>query len=119
LQNWINFWSFLFWLSIILFLSNINNFIKLLFYSELVWVILYCYTLVCGSINNDINLITFAIFILGFAGVEYAIGILVLLTFKNINKNVNFSELNEAKSNSNIISKNNLFINRYIWNYNK
>jgi len=117
LQNWINFWSFLFWLSLILFLSNINNFIKLLLYSELIWVLLYCYTLTYGSINNDLNLLSFSIFILGFAGIEYAIGIIILLIFKNINKNINFSEINNNLKNVEINSNNNLFINRYIWDY--
>lgn len=118
MQNWINFWSFLFWISILLFLSNINNFIKLLFYSELIWVILYCYSLTLGSINDDINLISFSLFILGFAGVEYAMGIIILIIFKNINKNINFNEINKIENKTEIFSKNNLFINRYIWNYN-
>lgn len=107
----------LFWISILLFLSNINNFIKLLFYSELIWIILYCYSLTLGAVNDDINLLSLSIFILGFAGVEYGIGIIILLIFKNINKNLNFNEINTTNKNE-FISKNNLFINRYIWNYN-
>lgn len=106
----------LFWISILLFLSNINNFIKLLFYSELVWVILYCNSLTLSSINSDVNLLSLSIFILGFAGLEYGVGIILLLIFKNINKNLNFNETNFTKKNE-FITKNNLFINRYIWNY--
>lgn len=119
MQNLINFWNFIFWLSIISFISNLNNFIRLLFYSELVWVILYCYVLIQGSINDDIILLSSSIFILGFAGLEYAIGIMLLLIFKNINKKIDFDESDNDIYNHNIYTKNNIYINRYIWNYNK
>ena len=57
-----------------------------MFYSELTWVILYCYVLMQGSINDDIVLLSTSIFILGLAGLEYSIGIILLMIFKNINK---------------------------------
>ena len=114
MQNWINFWSLIFWLSLVLFTSNLNNIIKLIFYSELVWVILYCYVLLESSINDDLNLLSTSIFILGLAGLEYSIGILLLVLFKNLN---NTLELNSLKNNENkIFNVNNLYINRYIWN---
>lgn len=78
---------------------------------------MYCYSLTLSAVNDDINLLSLSIFILGFAGVEYGIGIIILLIFKNINKNLNFNEINITSKNE-FISKNNLFINRYIWNYN-
>ena len=114
MQTWINFWSFVFWLSIISFSSNINNVIKLIFYSELTWIVLYCYVLIQGSINDDIVLLSTSIFILGLAGLEYSVGILLLLIFKNINKTMNLNDNNEKK-NFNINNTNNLYINRYLW----
>ena len=116
MQTWINFFIFTFWLSIISFITNFNNFIRLLFYSELTWIILYCFILIQGAINDDIILLSTSIFILGLAGIEYAIGILILLIFKQINKKTNFDESDNDVYNHNIYSNNNIYINRYIWN---
>ena len=107
---------FMFWFSIILFISNLSNFIRLLFYSELIWVILYCYTLVLSCINDDLLLLSSSIFLLGLAGLEYSIGIILLLIFKNINKSLDFPDSDNEVYNHNIFSQNNLYINRYIWN---
>ena len=80
------------------------------------WIILYCFILIQGAINDDILLISTSIFILGLAGIEYAIGILILLIFKQINKKTDFDESDNDIYNHNIYSNNNIFINRYIWN---
>lgn len=104
MQNLLNFWSFIFWLSIILFLTNTSHLIKLILYSELIWIVFYCYLNVISTINDDLNLISTNFFILGFAGLEYSIGILLVLLFKNINNNLN-------------IIKNDIFLNKF--NYNK
>lgn len=116
MQTWINFFICIFWLSIISFITNFNNFVRLLFYSELTWIILYCFILIQGAINDDLTLLSTSIFILGLAGIEYAIGILILLIFKQINKKTDFDESDNDVYNHNIYSNNNIFINRYIWN---
>ena len=118
MQTWINFFICIFWLSIISFITNFNNFVRLLFYSELTWIILYCFILVQGAINDDVTLLSTSIFILGLAGIEYAIGILVLLIFKQINKKTDFDETDNSVYNHNLFSSNNVFINRYIWKNN-
>lgn len=115
MQNWINFWSLLFWLGLILFSSNLNNLIKLIFYSELIWIVLYCYILLEGSLNDDLNLLSTSIFILGLAGLEYSIGILLLMLFKNLNSTLDLNNLNKTNNKTNIFNINNLYINRYIW----
>lgn len=118
MQTWINFWSFLFWLSLICFTSNLNNFVRLLFFSEITWVVIYCYVLFQGTINDDITLLSTSVFILGLAGLEYSIGILLLLIFKNVNKSIEFNEITNNNDNVNIFKTNNIYINRYVWNYN-
>jgi hypothetical protein len=70
--------------------------------------------LVQGSINDDILLLSTSILILGLAGLEYSVGILLLLIFKNINKNLNINENNEKKK-FNINNSNNIYVNKYIW----
>jgi len=116
MQTWIHFWICIFWLSIALFISNISNLIKLLFYSEIIWTILYCYCLLLSAVNDDIILISSSIFILGLAGLEYSIGIIILLIFKNINKSLDFEDSDNDLYNHNIFTKKNLYINRYIYN---
>lgn len=116
MQNWLNFFNFIFWLSIISFLTNFNNFVRLLFYSELSWIIIYCFILTQGCINDDLNLLSSSIFILGLAGLEYSIGILILMIFKGINKKTDFDESDNNIYNHNIYSNKNIYINRYIWN---
>ena len=88
---------------------------RLLFYSELSWITLYCFILVLGVINDDVNLLSSSIFILGLAGLEYGIGILLMLVFKQINKKTDFDESDNNIYNHNIYSNKNIFINRYIW----
>lgn len=116
MQSWINFWSFIFWFSLVSFISNINNFLRLLFYSEVTWIILYCYVLVSGSINDDITLVSSSIFLLGLAGLEYGIGIILIIIFKNINSKLDFDDLENDKKIHNIFNNSNIYVNRYIWN---
>lgn len=104
MQNLLNFWLSIFWISIILFISNIKNVIKLIFYSEIVWVIFYCFLIILGSLNDDLNLISSSFFILGFAGLEYSIGLLLILIFNNINKNI-ILESKNTKNNYNFYLK--------------
>lgn len=86
-----------------------------MFYSELSWIIVYCLILTQGSINDDINLLSTSIFILGLAGLEYGLGILLLLVFKQINKKTDFDESDNSVYNHNIYSNKNIYLNRYIW----
>lgn len=116
MQSWINFWSFIFWFSLVSFISNINNFLRLLFYSEITWIVLYCYVLTSGSINDDINLLSSSIFLLGLAGLEYGLGIILIIIFKNVNSKLDFNDLENDKKIYNIFNNSNLYVNRYIWN---
>lgn len=102
-----------------MFISNINSFIKLIFYSELTWVILYVISLVYASVNDDLNLLSFSVFILSFAGIEYAIGLILLLIFKDTNNNLIFSETNNKNYYLNFFKKKTFFINKYTWKVKK
>ena len=114
MQNLLNFINIIFWLSLLSFITNFNNFIKILFFSELSWVIFYCFLLISGCINDDVTILSSSIFVLGLAGIEYSIGILILIIFNQINKNTNFSNNNDL-NNYNIKNNNNIFINKYVW----
>lgn len=86
-----------------------------MFYSELSWIIIYSIVLINGAVNDDINLLSTSIFILGLAGIEYGIGIIILLIFKQINKKTDFDESDNSVYNHNLFSNKNIYINRYIW----
>jgi NADH:ubiquinone oxidoreductase subunit K len=75
---------------------------------------LYCYVLLESSLNDDLNLLSTSIFILGLAGLEYSVGILLLILFKNLNNTLELSNLNKKHDKNNIFNVNNFYINRYI-----
>lgn len=57
-------------------------------YSEIVWVVLYTYTILIGSSFNDLTVIGTSLYILALAGLEFSIGMLLLIYFKNNNKSL-------------------------------
>lgn len=69
-----------------------------------------------GAINDDITLLSSSIFLLGLAGLEYGLGILIIIIFKNVNSKLEFDDLDKDKKVYNIFNNSNLYINRYIWN---
>lgn len=113
MQTWLNFWTFLFWLSIIGFLINLENFLKLLLYSEMVWLTIYCYTVMLGTLNNDITVLGTSFYILAIAGLEFSIGMLLILLFKSFNKSIS---INNDK-NKTIINNKKINLNKTYWNW--
>ena len=75
---------------------------------------MYCYVLVSGAINDDLALLSSSIFILGLAGLEYGIGIILIMIFKNVNSKLDFNDLDNDKKLYNIFNNSNIYINRYI-----
>lgn len=112
MQGWINFWTFLFWLSLLSFFFNTSNFLSLLFYSELVWLILYCYSILCSCINDDILLFCTGFFLLALASLEFCFGILLVIIFKNINKTLSLSETNKITQQSVLTNKNKIYFHK-------
>lgn len=53
---------------------------------------MYCYSALTGVINDDLNLLTLTFLILGLASVEFVLGLLIIVIFKNFNKTLNFAE---------------------------
>ena len=112
MQTWVNFWTFFFWLSLFLFFLNASNFLTLLFYSELVWIILYCFTaLLCGC-NDDILLLCTTFFLLALAGLEFSLGFLLIILFKNINKTLNLDSRKKNPLNFWVDNHNKLYLNK-------
>jgi NADH:ubiquinone oxidoreductase subunit K len=103
--SWLDFFVFVFILSIGLFITNNKNFVSILLFAELTWLILYVISVIVGSHINDINAVSFTFFILGFGGLEFVIGFMLVILMKNMNISLASSNL---KNNSNNHSSNNL-----------
>ncbi len=82
------------------------------------WITLYTYTILCGGINDDLNLISTSFFIIGLAGLEFSIGILLLILFKNINKSLNLLNDEYNYNDVSFFNKKKTYQNRYYWNKN-
>lgn len=88
---------------LLLIYSNYVNFISMIFYGELFWILLYIISITVGSYLDDLTVISFSFFLLGFAGLEYCFGLLILLLFKELNVtnflfNYNTSELSNSNT---------------------
>jgi spore maturation protein SpmA len=79
-----------------------------------VWVILYTISVLLGSLNDDINLMSTSFFLLALAGLEFSFGLLLIVLFKNMKVDYEFGRVN-GMSNQ-FLKKNikNLYINRYV-----
>jgi hypothetical protein len=97
-----------------MFLFNPTNFLALLFYSEVTWLVLYCFSILVTAINDDINTMSNTFFILGLAGLEFSFGFLLLILFKNFNISLNLIE-SKTFSQSYVNSRYSSFYNKYFW----
>lgn len=96
-----------------MFLLNSRNLITIILYSEIVWVILYGYTTVTGTINDDLVLTSTSFFLLALAGLEFCVGFLIIIFYRNFKKTF---ELNNH-NNINRGALKNISTNRYVWSY--
>lgn len=96
--GWLDFFIIFFWLSLGLFTFNLNNFITILLFAELTWLILYTLTMLVGSIVNEITITSLSFFILGFGGLEFVVGLMLLVVMRNFNVNLQFDDLNSLLS---------------------
>lgn len=101
--GWLDFFIIIFWLSLGLFIFNLNNFVSILLFAEFTWLILYTLTMLVGSIINEVTTTSLSFFILGFGGLEFVIGLMLLVVMRNFNINLQFDDLNTSL-NSNTIT---------------
>ena len=98
-----------------MFLLNCKNLTIIILYSEIIWVVLYSYTTIVGTINDDLLLTSTSFFLLALAGLEFCIGFIITILFKNFKKTLdldsekdNFLKINKQKQ---------ISVNRYVWSY--
>jgi NADH:ubiquinone oxidoreductase subunit K len=83
MESWGTYFLILYWLIFILFIIKSDNFINILIYSEAIWVLLYAISVVLGTYNNDINLLSLTFLSLGLAGLEFSLGLILVVCYKN------------------------------------
>lgn len=98
-----------------MFLLNSKNLLTVVLYSEVVWVILYSYTTIVGTINDDLILTSTSFFLLALAGLEFCIGFIITIFFRNIKKSFDLDYLNTTSERD---TTKKLSLNRYVWDYN-
>lgn len=97
-----------------MFLLNCKNLLVIILYSEVMWVVLYSFTSITGIINDDLILTSTSFFLLALAGLEFCIGFIITIFFRNFKKSFeldifnNFLETNSTKK---------LSINKYTWSH--
>ena len=94
-----------------MFLVNSKNLITIILYSEIVWVVLYSYTTVVGTINDDLVLTSTSFFLLALAGLEFCIGFIITIFFRNFKKSFDLDIVNNH-SDRNVTKK--VSVNRYV-----
>ena len=98
-----------------MFLLNSINLLTVVLYSEVVWVILYSYTTIVGTINDDLILTSTSFFLLALAGLEFCIGFIITIFFRNFKKSFDLDYLNTTSERD---TTKKLSLNRYVWDYN-
>ena len=97
-----------------MFLLNAKNLITIILYSEIIWVVLYCYVSIVGTINDDLILTSTSFFLLALAGLEFCIGFIIVIFFRNFKKSFNldlFNNFSKKKTTKQLSS------NKYVWKY--
>jgi NADH:ubiquinone oxidoreductase subunit K len=115
MQLWLNFWNLIFWFSMLGFLINYSNFLFLFLFSEATWIILYTYSVFLGIYIDDINMFSNTFFILGLAGLEFAVGFLILIVFKKFNISFNIIDNTNLKNFFNKETNKNVTLLNYFW----
>jgi NADH:ubiquinone oxidoreductase subunit K len=93
-----------------MFLLNSKNLLNIILYSEIMWVVLYTYVSVVGTINDDLILTSTTFFLLALAGLEFCIGFIITILFRNFKKSFNLDGIGFFEN----LKKKKSSINRYI-----
>lgn len=83
----------------------------LILYSEIMWVVLYSYTIIVGTINDDLIITSTSFFLLALAGLEFCIGFVITIFFRNFKKSL---DLDNTPTLTNDKKLKKVSLNRYI-----
>ncbi len=97
MQNTLNFFSLIFWICLLLILFESYNFLKILLVTEIAWVLLYSSAIYIAALIDSSEMLTFSLLLLGIAGLEFSIALIVVLVYKNIYNSIMFDAINLKK----------------------
>ena len=63
----------------------------------MVWVLLYIYVAFVGTTNDDLVMITTSFFLLALAGLEFCIGFIITILFRNFKKTFSLGDVSVNK----------------------
>jgi len=89
LINFISFIVLLYWVVLILFLLKSVDLLTIILYSEIIWVLLYTYVIFVGILNDDLVSLTTSFLLLALCGLEFCIGIILTILYRNFKKTFN------------------------------
>lgn len=98
-------------------LINTNTALHLLLTAELLWVTLYLIGLLIGFIYDNLNILSLTFFFLIFSAIELGLGLIILLLQNIIFRTINLSNKDQNYSKFLLRIKNNLYINKILWNF--
>ena len=75
---------------------------------------MYGYTTVTGTINDDLILTSTSFFLLALAGLEFCVGFLIIVFYRNFKKTFDLDNYNTTTTRK---TPKNISINRYVWLY--
>lgn len=84
----------------------------LVFFSELMWISLYTLSIFVGMLCDDLNSTSMSFLILGVAGLEFSLGFLLLLLFKNTNNSYFLTKKEGASNKGNLNPINKIVFNQ-------
>jgi len=82
---------------LLLILFESYNFLKILLVTEIAWVLLYSSAIYIAALIDSSEMLTFSLLLLGIAGLEFSIALIVVLVYKNIYNSIMFDAINLKK----------------------
>lgn len=113
MQHIWQFWAFLFWITLGLFVMNQYMLLRLIILSELIWGILFVLVNLIGLKLGNLYFVSFTFFILVFSSIEFVVGVFLLIVFKLLNITKVQLYLNDVK----VTSHENYRLKKYYYNF--
>lgn len=83
MMGWLDFFIVFYWLCLGLFFFSNSTVLSLLIFAEITWLVLYTLSILVGAYINDLTAMSMTFFILGFGGLEFVVGLLLVILLKN------------------------------------
>lgn len=83
MMGWLDFFTLFYLLCLGFFFFSNCTVVTLLLYAEITWLVLYTISILTGAYTDDLTSVSVTFFILGFGGLEFVVGFLLVILLKN------------------------------------